>query len=86
MSEKESDDDFNTNSSEKNVIKEISDVLERYRRQELSRIFTDILKAKDISQTSLQVGKIRFCMHKTSSNRMATKNKHFFVNRHFQLN
>lgn len=65
MSEKESDDDLNTNSSEENVTKDINDVLERHSKQELSRIFTDILKTKDPSQIFVQVGKIRLCIRTT---------------------
>ena len=55
MSENESSDDCNINTSEENVIKEINDVLERHGKQEFSSMIEEVLKSKDTSKTSFQV-------------------------------
>ena len=53
MSEKESDDDLNTNSSEENVTKDINDVLERHSKQgqtsQLKQVNEENHEVKDVS-------------------------------------
>ena len=55
MSENESSDDCNINTSKENVIKEINDVLERHGKQEFSSVIEEMLNSKETSKTFFQV-------------------------------